>query len=182
MRYQAYHLNSFRNQTGSTIIICLMLLAVATLIGLNAVSSTVLEEKMAGNIRNKHLSFHSAEAGLRAGELNGAGLADTTLFDGTNGLFPRSKPGDVKGVAGALATYPVWETITDGEWVNSPPTGTATPQFIVEDYGESPRDRDCGLERPIPPGCMLPIYRITARAQGLNSNSVSIIQSTYKRL
>ena len=183
MRNQEYHIKSLRNQTGSTLIICLMMLAVATLIGLHAVSSTVLEEKMAGNIRNKHLSFQSAEAGLRAGEINGASLADTTLFDGTSGLFPRSKPGDVKGVAGALATYPVWETITDGEWVNSATTGLpTTPQFIIEDYGESPRDRDCGLERPIPPGCMLPIYRITARAEGLNSNSVSMIQSTYKRL
>ena len=51
-----------KKQTGTAIIVCLMLLTIATLIGINAVSSTVLEEKMAGNIRNKHLSFQSAEA------------------------------------------------------------------------------------------------------------------------
>ena len=172
-----------QNQTGTALIVSLMLLTIATLVGLNAISSTVLEEKMAGNVRNKHLSFQSAEAGLRNGELTGSGLTDTTLFDGNNGLFPRSKPGDVKGVAGAVATYPVWETITTGEWVNGTSTSLPTPpQFIIEDFGRAPRDNDCALERPLPPGCMLPIYRITARAEGLNSNSVSIIQSTFKRL
>ncbi len=171
-------------QNGSAIIICLMLLTIATLIALNAVNSTVLEQKMAGNIRNKQLSFQAAESGLRAGEQSAALLANVTIFDGTNGLFPRSLPGDVKGSAGAIATFPVWENLQDSEWADAiaTPGLYGTPEFIIEDFSESPRDRDCQFEKPIQPGCMLPVYRITARASGLNDNTVSIIQSTYKRL
>ena len=170
-------------QKGSAIIIVLMLVTVATLIAINAVSSTVLEEKMAGNIRNKHMSFQGAEAGLRVAEIAASGLSDVTLFDGSNGLFPGSNPGDVKGTAGALADFPVWENLTDSEWVNATDIGLSdVPQYIIENFSESPRDRDCQYERPRPAGCMLPVYRVTARSAGLNGNSVTIIQSTYKRL
>lgn len=170
-------------QKGSAIIVVLMLLTVATLIAINAVSSTVLEEKMAGNIRNKHMSFQGAEAGLRAAEIAASGLSDVTLFDGSNGLFPGSNPGDQKGVAGALADFPVWENLSDTDWVNAADIGLSDiPEYIIEDFSESPRDRDCQYERPRPAGCMLPVYRVTARSAGLNGNSVTIIQSTYKRL
>jgi type IV pilus assembly protein PilX len=161
-----------------------MILTISTLIALNAMGSTVLEEKMAGNFRNKHLSFQAAEAGLRAAETTAAGLADNTLFVGTSGLYPRSKPGDVNGNPGVYATYPVWETIADSDWVDDAaiPDLTGTPEYIIEQFSVSPRDSSCALTPPIPPGCMLPVYRITSRAMGLNTNTVSIIQSTYKRL
>ena len=177
--------NTFRKkQTGTAIIVCLMLLTIATLIGINAVSSTVLEEKMAGNIRNKHMSFQSAESGLRQAELAAAALTDVTSFDGTNGLYPGSNPGDAYGVLGALANYPVWEDNVNTNWVNgTTPTGIPNPpQYIIEDYSESPRDQTCQYIKPIPPGCKLKVYRITVQAEGLNSNSVTVLQSTYKRL
>ena len=178
------HMNqSKRNQSGAAIIVCLMLLTIATLIAISNVGSTVMEEKMAGNIRNKHMSFQAAEAGLRAGETAAAALTDATIFNGANGRYIRTKPGDVAGTSGALADYPVWEDEVNTSWANGTTTGLpTTPQFIIEDFGRAPRDRDCGLERPLPPGCMLPIYRITARAEGLNSNTVTMVQSTYKRL
>ena len=174
----------YRKQKGTAIIVCLMLLTIATLIGVNAVSSTVLEEKMAGNIRNKHMSFQSAEAGLRQAELAAASLTDVTAFDGSNGLYPGSNPGDSQGVLGALADYPVWLDDVNTNWVNgTAPTGIPNaPQYIIEDYSESPRDQTCQFIKPIPPGCKLKVYRITVQAEGLNSNSVSMLQSTYKRL
>ena len=55
-----YIANRKNTQTGSAIIVVLMLLTISTLIAINAMSSTVLEEKMAGNIRNKHMSFRFA--------------------------------------------------------------------------------------------------------------------------
>ena len=178
-----YIANRKNTQTGSAIIVVLMLLTIATLIAINAMSSTVLEEKMAGNIRNKHMSFQGAEAGLRVGEIAAAALSDVVLFDGTNGLFPRSDPGDIQGTAGALADFPVWNNLVDAAWVDGTDIGLSDiPQYIIEDFSESPRDRDCQYERPRPAGCMLPVYRVTARSAGLNGDSVTIIQSTYKRL
>ena len=128
-----------QNQTGAAIVVCLMLLTIATLVGLNAMSSTVLEEKMAGNIRNKHLSFQSAEAGLRDGELTAIPInPDTATWNGTNGLFPRSKPGD--------ADYPVWENGST-VWVDGDDTQLPTlPQFIIENFGVMPRDQSCAFD------------------------------------
>lgn len=172
-------------QTGAALIICLILLVVMTLLGVSAVTTTTLEEKMAGNIRNKHLSFQAAEAALRGGETVAAGLPDDTTFDGTNGLYPRSDAGDEAGVSGALADFPIWYDGTTG--INWQDVTTITdlvdePQYIIEKFGTAPRDNDCALEVPLPPGCLLPIYRVTARGWGLNVNGFSIVQSTYKRL
>ncbi len=57
-----------RRQTGAALIMSMMLLMVMTLVSVVAMQSTVLEEKMAGNTRDRHLAFEAAEAALRAGE------------------------------------------------------------------------------------------------------------------
>ena len=118
-----------------------MLLTIATLIAINAISSTVLEEKMAGNISNKHVSFQSAESGLRQAEQAAALLTDVTSFNGSNGLYPGSNPGDSYGVSGALANYPVWEDTVNTSWASgATSTGLPNPpKYIIEDYSESPR-------------------------------------------
>ncbi len=55
-------------QTGSALIISLVILIVMTVIGLTAMSSSTLQERMAGNSRDMTLSFQSTEAALRGGE------------------------------------------------------------------------------------------------------------------
>ncbi len=180
-------LSTYRLQTGATLIICLMLLLVMTLLGISAVTTTTMEEKMAGNVRNAHMAFQAAEAALRAGELDADGLTDTSLFDGTNGLYPRSEPEDVDGTDGAVADFEVWND-ADEVWADYDLNNITTfdvaqnPQYIIEDYAESPRDANCGLELPPPPGCILPLYRVTAQGWGLNTINKVIVQSTYKQL
>ena len=174
-----------KRQTGAALIISLMLLVVMTLLGVSAVTTTTMEEKMAGNIRNKHLSFQAAEAALRAGESYAETLNEDTTFDGTNGLYPRTNAGDQAGSGGAIADFPVWYDDTTG--INWQDVGTITdlyaePQYIIEDFGTSPRDKDCVLEVPPPPGCILPVYRVTARGWGLNDKARTYVQSTYKKL
>jgi len=173
-------------QTGAALIICLILLVVMTLLGVSAVTTTTMEEKMAGNIRNKHLSFQAAEAALRSGESYSETLSDDTTFDGTNGLYPRTDADDEAGVDGAIADFPVWYDDTPGR-VNWQDVGTITdlhaqPQYIIENFGTAPRDKDCILELPPPPGCILPVYRVTGRGWGLNENARTYVQSTYKKL
>ncbi len=168
-------------QNGAALITCLMLLVVMTLLGVHSITSTTMEERMAGNTRNKHLSFQAAEAAIRVAELYTENIIDgDTVFAGTAGLYPRSNAGD--------ADYPIWENvdwtpgsadILDGGAVAGVPTN---PGYIVEDYTTAPRDSDCILEIPVPPGCMLPVYRITARGTGLTDTGVTIIQTTYKKL
>lgn len=179
-------MNNFKlatSQKGAALIVSLMMLVVMTLLALSAVTTTTMEEKMAGSTINKHLSFQSAEAAIRAAETVVEGLAEDTAYDGTNGVYSRSQYGDTN--------FPIWEW--DGtpaiNWqaITSVPTGGAVqpvqaPEYIIEDFGTSYRDEDCVLIVPLPPGCELPVFRVTARGWGLNTNSFSMIQSTYKQL
>lgn len=167
---------NINQQKGAALIVCLILLLVMTILGVTSITTTTMEEKMAGNIRNKHLSFQAAEAALRAGENIANNLPADATFNGTNGLYPRSQVGD--------ANYPIWEQASGINWQNATAiTGLVqNPQYIVEDFGTSPRDADCVLELPPPPGCYLPVYRVTARGWGLNTNGYTMLQSTFKQL
>ncbi|HND98148.1 MAG TPA: PilX N-terminal domain-containing pilus assembly protein, partial [Plasticicumulans sp.] len=57
-----------RRERGAVLIMTLILLVVATLIALSAQRNTALEERMAGNLLDRNLSFQAAEAALRGGE------------------------------------------------------------------------------------------------------------------
>ena len=56
------------DQTGTALIVSLIFLLIMTLIGITAVRTTTLEEKMAGNMRDRNLAFQAAEAALRDAE------------------------------------------------------------------------------------------------------------------
>lgn len=171
-------MNQFNfRQSGAVLFICLMFMTIMTILGINAVSTTTLEEKMAGNVRNKHMSFQAAEAALRAGETASNALTTETLFNTVDGLYPQSKYGD--------STYPIWEEDSGVNWETVNTLGSLVsedPSYIIENFGTSPRDNDCILDAEVPAGCLLPVYRITAQGWGLNTNGFSMLQSTYKQL
>ncbi len=54
-----------RTQEGAVLVISLVILLAMTLVGITAMQTTVLEERMTGNMRDQNLSFQAGEAGLR---------------------------------------------------------------------------------------------------------------------
>jgi Tfp pilus assembly protein PilV len=60
------------SQRGAVLIVALILLAVLTLLGVTAMSTTSLEEKMAANTQEGTRAFQIAETGLATGFNNGA--------------------------------------------------------------------------------------------------------------
>ncbi len=170
------NLKFIAHQRGAALIVTLMMLVVMTILAVNAVTTTTMEEKMAGNIRNKHMSFQAAEAALRAGEKAADAIMIGNPFDGTDGIYAASVPSDTN--------FPIWE------WRGTPQVnwqsiassiGTVKlPEYIIEQHGTSYRDSSCPLIVPLPPDCEVPVYRITARGTGLNFVGISMIQSTYK--
>ena len=50
-----------KSQQGAALVVSLMILLVMTLIGITAMSSSNLEEKMAGNSRDMMLAFQAAD-------------------------------------------------------------------------------------------------------------------------
>jgi len=181
-----FHINRYsgaKNQKGAALIITLMLLVIMTILGVSAVTTTTMEEKMSGATINKHVSFQSAEAAMRVAEVIVNTLSADTVFNGTNGYYSASVFGD--------ADFPIWDpldgSVANWQTITSVPTGGTgepiqSPEWIIEDFGTSYRDADCALIVPLPAGCELPVYRVTARGFGLNMNGFSMIQSTYKQL
>ena len=162
------------NQSGAVLIISLIMLLLLTLIATTGMQSTTLEEKMAGNMRDKDLAFQAAESAIKAAE---AALTPplATSDTGTGGLYS------------SASTLPTSSAIlTDSFWTSNPVatstvTGTnlgngiVTPVYIIQDMGVA----DCvgGAVGSL----LCKNYRITVRATGGSTNAVAILQSVYLR-
>lgn len=57
-----------RKQGGAVLVVSLVMLLLLTLLGLSAMRSATLSERMAGNLRDRMHALQAAEAALRAGE------------------------------------------------------------------------------------------------------------------
>ncbi|MBD9679049.1 hypothetical protein IB274_20245 [Pseudomonas sp. PDM18] len=55
-------------ECGAVLLVSLVMLLLLTLIGLAGMHMVQLEERMAGNLRDRQMAFQAAEAALRAGE------------------------------------------------------------------------------------------------------------------
>lgn len=55
-------------QRGAVLIVALIMLLLLTIIGLSSMRGTVLQENMAGNMRDTNLALQASEAALRKGE------------------------------------------------------------------------------------------------------------------
>jgi type IV pilus assembly protein PilX len=159
-------------QSGAVLIISLIMLLLLTLIGTSSMQSTSLEEKMAGNMRDKSLAFQAAESALKAAE---------------SSLPPAVSPTDsgTGGIYSSTSTIPTAAAIlTDAFWTTNPvATSTVTglgnnittPLYIIQDMGMI-----CTTTTlPCPASDQKQTYRITTRATGGTTNAVVILQSVY---
>ena len=94
--FKNFNRSSAHNQKGIVLVICLILLLVTTLLGVTAMSTTSLEERMSQNERDRQTAFQAAEAALREGEryvsaqATSSGTFVTSFTDAcTNGLCTR---------------------------------------------------------------------------------------------
>lgn len=168
-------------QQGAALVVSLLMLLVMTIIGLVGVQVTSLEEKMAGNMRDRNLAFQAAESAVRAGE---AYLTAATLptFDCTNGLY---KADDVNCDGTKDLTTKVWAAVAwDTAAVVSYSDGAkladvyAYPAYIIEELPPVP-EAGGSLEAGVP--TERSFYRVTARGTGGTQNAVVMVQSIYKR-
>lgn len=59
-----------RRQSGSALIIGLTILMVILILGTAGMRTTIMEEKMAGNVRDYNIAFQAAESALKDGEVD----------------------------------------------------------------------------------------------------------------
>lgn len=144
-------------QQGVVLFTAMIFLIVLTLLGINSVQNSSLEERMAGNTRNRDMAFQAAEAALRQ--------AENTLTTW------RAGPWTGGGVPAGLSNNPnhandigYWGTV--GNWASYKSvavTGVAeNPRYIIE---------------KLPDVGTVEHYRVTARGVGGDTNAVVILQS-----
>jgi Tfp pilus assembly protein PilX len=84
MRLLNYHAP---RESGSALIISLVILLVLTIIGVSSIGSTNLEERMAQNFENSELTFQAAESAItnviHASDPGGAGANSNPFYDQT---------------------------------------------------------------------------------------------------
>ena len=81
------NLKTRNGQRGAVLIVSLVMLLVITLIAVSSMQGTVLEEKMAGNTKDRNLAFQTTESGIREAENYIESVVSLGAFSGTGGLY-----------------------------------------------------------------------------------------------
>jgi type IV pilus assembly protein PilX len=158
-RYNLYQ-NSYRDQSGVVLAISLIILLLLTIIGLSATQTTALEEKMAGNLRDKSLAFQAAESALRVEE-------DCITKGVTLGITC-----SISSVVGDSVI------LKDIFWLNKPEAKTNIPNMPAPLYDIQKLESIClSMILPCPSEDEVQPYKFTVRANGGGSNTVVILQS-----
>jgi type IV pilus assembly protein PilX len=197
-----------KSQSGSVLIISLLLLIVMTLLGLSSMNTTVMEERMAGNLRSSNLSFMAAESALREAEALIVTYTKNTRpdarTDGADGIWQIDTPDEDYGTSGHVPTGFWWAT-NDKDWWSDTNTSdsdavgknTSTTYDVGSDYsadsGDSTLDGYYVIEY-IEPVCdslgvgmqsdlqsCREFYQATAMGEGPGGGARSYIRTTFAR-
>lgn len=180
---------------GFSLLVILLTMLVLSFLALGAMNSSIVQERMAGNARDRNVALQAAEAALRDAEAEieaNANAADGFTPECTNGLC--IPPSDT---ASGAKSAPMWQTINwatqsraYGSRTNAAalpgPGNTALasqPRYFIERLPTlPPRSGDSGCTGG---GCgnapndKARAYRITARAFGVQASTVVMLQSVY---
>jgi type IV pilus assembly protein PilX len=172
-----------QHQSGSVLIISLIVMLVLTILGVSGMKSAVLEEKMAGNVRDTQLAFQAAEATLREAEKYiDDNIVSVTNFDtdGGDGLYDKSQHKLWNNIDWDSSDSIEYSSFDTNYSVNAP------PRFIIEHLATKQDNLDTLNLDNYGQGTgagRVEMFLITARATGSSGNNVVLLQSTFgKRL
>ncbi len=168
-----------QKQSGVALFVSLIMLLLLTIIGITSMKSTILEEKMAGNMINRGLAFQAAESALRGGENYLRTNAGSVTFSaaGTNGLYDSSVL--------SVAILQPWSSVDWADDAKIIRLGNNTLQRVAEQPGyiveELPSVVEDGNSLETGVASEANFYRVTSRGVGGTDTAVVMLQSTYKR-
>ena len=189
-------------QQGAVLIVGLIMMLLLTIIGLAAIRGTDLQERMAGNMRDRNLAFQSAEAGLRIGEELLDGAAIPSFSGGTKGYWPDLN----KSTSFSSLTTGSWPLVdgssterrlrpaiwTSAQWeANSIQIAAGVleglkeqPRYTIEEVQVSAKALNQGGGVDVESQEKMAdteYYRITARGLGGTADAEVLLQSTFAR-
>ncbi len=172
-------------QQGAILVVSLLMLLVMTLLGITAVSTTTLEEKMASNNRQRQLAFQAASSALRDVETwlrtNISTVAQfETTFNGTpTELYwvRQPTPGDaVRVVPMDIYDGNAWAVGNSQQPATSVTNALNTPSYVIEymgRIGEPPLDYTEPDNRNY-------AFRVTAIGWGTDNITTYVTQSAFR--
>lgn len=178
------HHHKIKNQHGSILIVSLMILVVLTMIGVSSMTTTSLQERMAGNFRDRQIAFQAAELTLAyAEDYARNSINSASIFNNTNGLYDT-----YDGPTNLNAFNTTWWTGTSSVVLPTTIDQVRTqPRYIIEYRGDIGEDEGTSINvggyGVSAGGGLIANFRVTVRATGLSDNTKIILQSNYgKRL
>ncbi len=195
-----YPIAPLRQQQGVVLMVALVFLIIITMLGLTAMRTNIIEERLAGNSRDWALAFQAAEAALRDAEKD---IQSGTRFVGETGFVPACTNGlctpqidgtpiwqDLEAAAnsGWMTGASTGPSIAYGTYTNPTPATVANvarqPRYLIEVVTEkgSSLTQKGGYANQ---GNQY-VYRVTARGFGASVDSSGnpiarvTVQSMYK--
>lgn len=190
-----------KRQSGSVLLISLIMLLILTVIGIASISGVSMTQKMANSQKDYDIAFEMAEAALVEGEAwvdaydpgfkqahlqtNCTGTncwkANCTNGQCFNGTFP-----DAFGTLCELSppTKDVWEE--ESNWTarakeySVAVAAISKPKYLIEFMCYTPKNPAAVATTPPDYGDWVRIYRITALGYGTNPDTRVMLQSTYR--
>lgn len=181
-------------QRGAVLVLAMIFLLLLTIIAISTSGRSLLQERMAGAMRNAQQAEASAENALRGAEWN--------LFNGTSAAacYNSSNPATISAKVTAFRQSSVW--LTDGATeyqgagvsknysatTTDPAQSTAVlasnPWYIVEFLGQdlAPGSGTSAAKESGSSGSATArfyLYRITARATGGSPNTIRVVETTF---
>ena len=154
-----------KREHGASLIVALIFLVIMAMLGITVANVTNLEERMAGNTRDRDLALQSAEAALRDAEVQ----LSNPVFRAT--AFPAVDMDDGNDAAYWETCFTEPEALCDPAY--EPDTGLPTsgagavaaqPQFIIQTK---------------PAVGTTQVFRVTARAVGGSPQTVVVLQAEF---
>lgn len=168
----------YKQQKGAVLIVSLFILLIMTLVGITSMSTTTLEEKMAGNMRDKNVALQATEAALEDGEGWLASLGNKPADVSSCGT-PPCDVWKLDILPDLSSQSPTWWQTNAREYgtVNTKDISDVNqdPYYVIEAQSYVRDSLDAGQNPPTGRS----FYRVTARGTGGSDNAQAVLQSTY---
>lgn len=184
-----------RSAQGFSLLAILLMMAILGMLTLGAMSSSIVQERMVGNTRDRHVALQAAEAALRDAELD-----IETNIDSNSGFTEACTAGlciPPSDTASGPQSAPRWQSVA---WAGSARTyGSRTlaaallgpdnvalaqqPMYVIERLPSLPQvsgeSAGFGGGWSNSPTVRARAYRISVKASGIRTTTVVMLQSVY---
>lgn len=160
-------------QSGVVLVISLIMLVLLTLLGITAMQVNSLEEKMAGNSKDKNIAFQAAEAALRDAETD---IKSSNRISGVTGMTNTCAAGLCYFGPNGISN--IWDDAS--KVANAVSYGTHTSAGTLKVVEAQPKYLIVGTKFwPAGASNWKYMYKSVAIAQGGRVTTQSVLESVY---